>query len=173
MAEWTRMGKTMVAEGPKLSKTGGGNYPRHCAHGAAMEAGVHTWEIEFTSAATANSNRQMYVGVGREGLDVEKGNHHKADAWYLRIDDATLFGVGAQREDQTYVSTELMKRGFQVGDRIGVKMNCDDGSLSFYKNGEKLDVEFPAGTITGPVVGAVELVCVGQTLTLLPEAKLA
>ena len=132
---------------------------------------MHTWEIEFTSAATANSNRQMYVGVGREGLDVEKGNHHKADAWYMRTDDATLFGVGAEKIEYTYVSEDLKKSGFYVGDKIGVKMNCDDGSLSFYKNGEKMEVGFPAGTIKGPVVGAVEILCVGQGLTLVPEVR--
>ena len=48
-------------------------------------------------------------------------------------------------------------------------MNCDDGSLRFYKNGEALDAGFPAGTITGPVVGAVELLCIGQALTLASE----
>ena len=52
-------------------------------------------------------------------------------------------------------------------------MNCDEGSLHFYKNGKAMDVGFPAGTITGPVVGAVELMCIGQALTLMLEAKLA
>ena len=52
-------------------------------------------------------------------------------------------------------------------------MNCENGSLSFYKNGEAIAGGFPAGTITGPVVGAVELLCIGQSLTLVPEATLA
>ena len=95
------MGKTMQAEGLQLTKTSGGNYPRHAPHGEVMESGVHSWELLFTAAASSNHNRTMYVGVGREGLDVEKGNHHKADAWYLRTDDAVLYGGGAEQTEQT------------------------------------------------------------------------
>lgn len=167
MSAWTAFGKTMQAEGQQLSKTSGGNYPRHAAHGAVMASGVHTWEHVFTAAASSNGNRTMYVGVGREGLDVEKGNHHKAGAWYMRTDDASLYGG----ED---VASKKLEKAFVVGDRIGVRLNCDDGSLSFYKNGEALDAAFPPGTITGPVVGAVELLCIGQSLTLaVPEATAA
>ena len=57
----------------------------------------------------------------------------------------------------------------QVGDRIGLRLNCDDGSLQFYKNGAKMAAGFSAGTIIGPVVGAIELLCVGQALTLSSE----
>ena len=161
------MGKTMQTEGLQIKKSSGGNYPRHATHGEVMDSGVHSWELLFTAAASANGNRTMYVGVGREGLDVEKGNHHKtAAAWYLRTDDGTLYGGGPADKDKE----KPTEKGFQVGDRIGVRMNCDDGSLRFYKNGETLDAGFPAGTITGPVVGAVELLCSGQALTLVPEA---
>ena len=128
---------------------------------------THSWELLLTAAANANGNRTMYVGVAHEGLDVDKGNHHKNGAWYLRTDDATLYGEGADDDQQP------IDKAFQVGDRIGVKMNCDDGSLSFYKNGEAIDARFPAGSITGPVVGAVELLCIGQALTLVPAATLA
>lgn len=167
MPGWTRLGKTMETEGLTLRKTSGGNYPRHAAHGEVLTHGVHTWELVFTAAANANANRMMYVGVGREGLDVEKGGHHKAGAWYLRTDEGTLHG-GLDGVEQTPI-----ERAFVVGDRIGVRMNCDEGSLHFYKNGKAMGVGFPAGTITGPVVGAVELMCIGQALTLMPEAKLA
>lgn len=169
MSDWKRVGKQLEAEGAKISKVSGGHYARHAAHGAVMDGGVHAWELEFTSAASANSSRIMYVGVGREGLNVEKGNHHKkGEAWYLRTDNATLYGTGTPPADEQ----EQTKGAFHVGDRIGAKLNCDDGSLSFYKNGEKLEAGFPAGTISGPVVGAVELLCVGQALTLVPEATL-
>ena len=167
MPGWTRLGKTMETQGLTLRKTSGGNYPRHAAHGEVLTHGVHTWELVVTAAANANACRIMYIGVGREGLDVEKGKHHKADAWYLRTDEGTLHG-GLDGVEQTPI-----ERAFEVGDRIGVRMNCDEGSLHFYKNGKAMGVGFPAGTITGPVVGAVELMCIGQALTLMPEAKLA
>ena len=103
------MGKTMQAEGLKITKSSGGNYPRHAAHGEVMSSGVHTWELAFTAAANSNGNRTMYIGVGREGLDVEKGNHHKGDAWYLRTDDATLYGTGADQAEQKAKAQEAIQ----------------------------------------------------------------
>ena len=154
------MGKNLKAEGLQITKHSGGNYPRHATHGGVLDSGEHTWEVLLTAAANSNGNLTMYIGVGRENLDVEKGGHHKADAWYLRTDNGSLCGGGAVASEQPTT--------FAVGDRIGVRMNCDDGSLRFCKNGEAMDAGFPAGTITGPVVGAVELLCIGQALTLVP-----
>ena len=159
------MGKNCAAEGLTITKSSGGSYPRHCTHGALMSSGVHSWEYDFTSAANQNGNRTMYVGVSRDGLDVEKGGYHKADAWYLRTDDGTRYGPGVDQGEE-----KKIEKCFQVGDKIGIRINLDDGSLKFYKNGQAMDVGFPAGTISGPVVGAVELLTVGQALTLVPEA---
>ena len=161
---WTRLGKTCEAEGAVLTKVRGGSYPRHATNGRLLTTGLHVWEYEFTSAAKANGNRTMYVGVAQEGLDVEKGGHSKSGkAWYLRTDNGTLYGSGvADASDQTPV-----ERCFVVGDRIGVTLNLGDGSLAFSRNGALLAGGFPAGRIAGPVVGAVELLTVGQSLTLL------
>ena len=174
MSGWTRFGKTCQAEGLKLTKTSGGNYPRHATFGEVMTSGVHEWEVHFTSAASANGNRCMYIGVSPEGLDVEKGGHYKAGAFYIRTDDATLHGAGLEDGEQTRVGYNaigaVVERVFQAGDRIGVKLNLDDGSLQYSKNGEPTGWGFLAGTIKGPVVGAVEMLCIGQALTLLPKA---
>ena len=115
---WTRLGKTCEAEGAVLTKVRGGSYPRHATNGRLLTTGVHVWEYEFTSAAKANGNRTMYVGVAQEGLDVEKGGHSRSGkAWYLRTDNGTLYGSGvAEPSDQTPV-----ERCFVVGDRIGNK----------------------------------------------------
>merc|ERR1711988_836805 len=71
-------------------------------------------------------------------------------------------------------ATSATKRAvfFRVGDRVGLQLNLDDGSLSFYKNGEEFGIPFPAGTIKGPVVRAAELLCKGQSLTLVPDLEL-
>ena len=107
-----RAGKTCEAEGAVLTKVRGGSYPRHATNGRLLTTGVHVWEYEFTSAAKANGNRTMYVGVAQEGLDVEKGGHSKSGkAWYLRTDNGTLYGSGvAEASDQTPV-----ERCFVVG----------------------------------------------------------
>ena len=165
---WTRLGKTCEAEGAVLTKVRGGSYPRHATNGRLLTTGLHVWEYEFTSAAKANGNRTMYVGVAQEGLDVEKGGHSKSGkAWYLRTDNGTLYGSGgAEAADQTPV-----EKCFVVGDKIGVTLNLGDGALAFSKNGVLLAGGFPAGRITGPVVGAVELLTVGQSLTLLKSTE--
>ena len=165
---WDRFGKTMEVsgDGMVLTKKSGGNYARH---EEVLSSGVHTWEVELTSGATQNNNRDMFIGVAMPGCDVEKGDHHdKAKAWYLRTHDGSLYGGGIDNED-------VAKKGkfFVVGDWAGLRLDCNDGSLRFYRNGEPFGGQFPAGTVTLPVVRAVELKCTGQSVTLLPEVQLA
>lgn len=168
---WDQFGKTMEASDDRMvmTKTNGGNYARHVAAKEVLSSGVHTWEVELTSGATSNNNRDVFVGVATPGCDVEKGNHHdKGKAWYLRTHDGNIYGGDMDVEDAA-------KKGknFLLGDRVGLRLDCDQRSLRFYKNGEPFGQEFPAGTITLPVVRAVELKCAGQSVKLWPEAQLA
>merc|ERR1711933_33110 len=82
--------------------------------------------------------------------------------------------MGDDQEDLLLGHNVGNKKGkfFLVGDRVGVQLNCDDGSMCFYKNGELFGIPFPAGTIKGPVVRAVELLCSGQSVTLVPDVEL-
>mmetsp|Transcript_116003 Transcript_116003/g.323079 ORF Transcript_116003/g.323079 Transcript_116003/m.323079 type:complete len:203 (+) Transcript_116003:98-706(+) len=169
-AIWNSLGQTMEVsgEGLVLTKTSGGDYYRHAAAGEVLSSGVHTWEVEITSGAMTNGNRDMMIGVAKQGCDVEKGDHHnKGNAWYLRTHDGNLYGGDMDEDD-------ALKKGkfFLAGDRIGLRLNCDDGSLRFYKNGEEFGKEFPPGTITVPVVLAVELKMQGQSVTLKPNVEL-
>ena len=131
---WEQLGKTMEvsAEGKVLTKTSGGNYSRYCCGKEVLSSGVHSWEVEVTSGASSNNNRDIFVGVAMPGCDVEKGNHHeKGKAWYLRTHDGSIYGGNIENEDAA-------KKGkiFVVGDRVGMRLDCNDGSLRFYKNGE-------------------------------------
>jgi hypothetical protein len=51
--------------------------------------------------------------------------------------------------------------------RIGVLVNLDDGSVTFFKNGLEHGTGYPAGSVTGPVVHAVALGH-GASATLRP-----
>ena len=131
---WDKFGKAVEVsgEGMVLTKTNGGNYSRHAAAKELLSSGVHTWEVELTSGATQNNNRDMFVGVAAPGCDAEKGDHHdKGKAWYLRTHDGNIYGGDIDTED-------VAKKGkfFVVGDRVGLRLDCNDGSLRFYKNGE-------------------------------------
>lgn len=168
---FTHIGSNMeVSEGGLvLTKKNGSNYNRHCACSEVLSSGVHTWEIVMTSGAISNGQLSMMVGVSKEGLDVEKGNHNKkGSAWYMYTSDGSLCGGDKQRDDE-------QGKNFGLGDRVGCRLDFGDGSLKFYCNGKVLGPGFPAGTITEPVVRAVELVCPGQsvTLTLTPSEELA
>ena len=167
---WVHAGKTMAVsgEGLVLTKTGGGNYNRVVTGGEGLSDGVHTWEVVLSSGATSNRNLTVYVGVAIEGLDVEKGNHYnKGNAWYIRTLDGSLYGGGEDNGDAHGAGA------FRIGDRVGLRLDCADGSLQFSKNGELFGAGFPAGTITVPVVRAVELVCQGQSVSLVPGAAVA
>eukprot|EP00427_Karlodinium_veneficum_P022837 CAMPEP_0169107480 /NCGR_PEP_ID=MMETSP1015-20121227/24909_1 /TAXON_ID=342587 /ORGANISM="Karlodinium micrum, Strain CCMP2283" /LENGTH=183 /DNA_ID=CAMNT_0009169023 /DNA_START=64 /DNA_END=611 /DNA_ORIENTATION=- len=165
-------------EGLTLTKKSGSDFPRHAACGEVLSSGVHTWELVLNSGANTNGNRDMKIGVSKQGCNVEKGDHHnKDDAWYLRTHDGCIYGGDIDLDDQEDLILGRNvgnKKGkyFLAGDRIGVQLNCDEGSLCFFKNGEAFGIPFPAGTIKGPVVRAVELVCAGQSVTLVPNVEL-
>jgi len=165
-------------EGRTLARNAGSDFPRHGACGELLSSGVHTWEVVINSGAITNSNRDMKIGVAQQGCDVEKGDHHnKGKAWYLRTHDACLYGGDMDLDDQEDMLVGKNvgnKKGsfFRAGERVGVKLNCDDGSLCFFKNGEAFGIPFPAGTIKGPVVRAVELLMNGQSLTLTTDLEL-
>lgn len=165
-------------EGRTLARNAGSDFPRHGACGELLSSGVHTWEVVINSGALTNGNRDMKIGVAQQGCDVEKGDHHnKGKAWYLRTHDACLYGGDMDLDDQEDMLVGKNvgnKKGsfFRAGERVGVKLNCDDGSLCFFKNGEAFGISFPAGTIKGPVVRAVELLMNGQSLTLTTDLEL-
>jgi hypothetical protein len=57
------------------------------------------------------------------------------------------------------------------GDRVGVLLDLDDGSVCFFKNGVKEGPGYPAGSVEGPVVHAVQLAYPDDSLRLLPDAQ--
>jgi hypothetical protein len=54
---------------------------------------------------------------------------------------------------------------------VGVLLDLDNGSLRFFKNGVEHGPGYPAGSVTGPVVAAVQLVNQGRSVRLLPNTE--
>jgi hypothetical protein len=53
---------------------------------------------------------------------------------------------------------DLINKGMlQGGDRVGMLLDLDKGSLDFFKNGVPFGRGYPAGSVTGPVVHALQL----------------
>jgi hypothetical protein len=57
------------------------------------------------------------------------------------------------------------------GDRVGVLLDLDNGLLRFFKNGVQHGPGYPAGSVTGPVVAAVQMVNKDSSVRLLPNAE--
>jgi len=85
------------------------------------------------------------------------------DGWFIEAEDGTLFGNGKDGVDSA--------GGFEQGDRVGVLLDLDDGSLRFFMNGVQNGPGYAAGSVTGPVVAAVQMLDHNDSVRLLPNAQ--
>jgi hypothetical protein len=69
-----------------------------------------------------------------------------------------LYGNGKQYDDRT--------GSYEQGDRVGVLLDLNSGSLLFFKNGVQHGPGYAAGSVKGPVVAAVELGCSNDAVRL-------
>ena len=61
--------------------------------------------------------------------------------------------------------------GFEQGDRVGVLLDLGGGSLRFFRNGVQHGPGYAAGSVTGPVVAAVQMYYHNDSVRLLPNAQ--
>jgi hypothetical protein len=52
-----------------------------------------------------------------------------------------------------------------------VLLDLDNGSLRFFKNGVQHGPGYAAGSVTGPVVAAVQMYNKNESVRLLPDAE--
>jgi hypothetical protein len=123
--------------------------------GVELTAGKHYWELE-------KLNYELFVGIAKPNLDP---NHDytgadSTDGWFIWTAEGSLCGNGIVQDDAAgYI---------YVGDRVGVLLDLDEGSLRFFKNGVQHGSGYPAGSVTGPVVCAVSMYDPGTSVRLLP-----
>jgi hypothetical protein len=126
--------------------------------GVELTGGQNYWEVEVSPGKRWDPNmygnvrpHDVYVGVSRPNLkrkkNYAKGKHDKG--WFIRIGNGSLYGNGKDADDQA--------GGYHVGDRVGVLLSLEDGSLRFFKNGVQHGPGYPAGSVTGPVVHALQV----------------
>ena len=80
----------------------------------------------------------------------------------MYADGGGLFGNGKERSDKA--------GSFNNGDRMGILLDLDDGSLCFFKNGVEHGPGYPAGSVTGPVARAAQMYPAGRAVRLLSGA---
>jgi hypothetical protein len=114
--------------------------------GVELTEGRHFWEVELLS-----ENIDTYVGVTRPNLE-PVGDYALAnctDAWVTDACYGALWGNGKEGADDA--------GDYKQGDLVGVLLDLNNGSLLFFKNGVQNGPGYPAGSVTGPVVGAVQM----------------
>ena len=131
--------------------TGNGHDGERCtaASKAVMRVGRHY--AQFTMV----SDRFMFFGVIRPGWDVEGGKEvHHVDDHYLYY---TFLGSGFPG----YHNWEGMQGAEEEGDRIGLLLDLDQGTMTVYKNDERLGVM--ATGLSGEYSWAVSLRWQGES----------
>jgi hypothetical protein len=149
----------------------GGSVVTHHANGidalttSAIELteGKHYWEVEvlYTGASTV----PMFIGISRPNLD-PRGDYIPSgctDAWFISTENGALYGNGEYNLDEAGEYTE--------GDRVGVLLDLDGGSLQFFKNSVRHGPGYAAGSVTGPVVHAVQTYYKTTSVRLLTNAE--
>jgi hypothetical protein len=150
---------TMSEGGAVATQTNGGNYSLTTT-GTEVTAGRHYWEVELLSEKMSCT----FIGISRPNLD-PAGRYFTdcTDGWLIRALDGSLCGNGKYHDDRA--------GGYKQGDRVGVLLDLDNGSLRFFKNGVQHGPGYAAGSVAGPVVVAVQMANDDCSVRLLPNAE--
>jgi hypothetical protein len=125
-----------------------------------LTEGKHYWEVELLSVS------YTFIGISRPNLGPTRDYALRecTDGWFIDAYDGTLWGNGKEHDDAA--------GEYKQGDLVGVlRLDLDNGSLRFFKNGVQHGPGYAAGIVTGPVVGAVQMVHTGASVRLLPNAE--
>ena len=147
--------------------------------GEQLTNGKHFWEVEICSTTSGGPVANVFVGVCKPDVapDVFLGTRESTEGWFVgtyrsgfRHLVGALFGNGRMGEGRVGSFAQGNEVGFENGDRVGVLLDLDDGSLRFFKNGVEHGPGYPAGSVTGPVARAAQMLDGGDTVRLLPDA---
>jgi hypothetical protein len=125
-----------------------------------LTEGKHYWEVELLS-----KELRCIIGISRPNLDPTGYyvGRECTDGWFINAAFGSLWGNGKKSDDHG--------GAYKQGDRVGVLLDLGNGSLRFFKNGVKNGPGYAAGSVTGPVVAAVQRYSKDGSVRLLPNAK--
>jgi hypothetical protein len=129
--------------------------------GTELTEGRHYWEVELLSEYVAN----IMIGISRPNLNPTGEYYHRrcTDGWFIGRNSGALYGNGKRSDDAA--------GPYKQGDRVGMLLDLHNGSLRFFKNGVQHGPGYPAGSVTGPVVAAVQMRYHDESVRLLPNAE--
>jgi hypothetical protein len=118
-----------LSEGGAVATNGAGDYSiRVAASKAVMRAGRHFAQF------TVEDGMYMYFGVIRPGWDVEGGES------VYHVDGHCLYYTGDGSHMPGHRNWEGRQGAHEEGDRIGMLLDLDQGTMTVYKNDERLGV---------------------------------
>jgi hypothetical protein len=126
--------------------------------GVELTAGKHYWEVEMLSL-------NCFLGIARPNPNPNHvyTDEFSTDGWFIWTSEGGLCGNGKGNDDYAgYINS---------GDRVGLRLDLDEGSLRFFVNGVQHGPGYPAGSVTGPVVCAVSMYNSGTSVRLLPPTQ--
>jgi hypothetical protein len=126
-----------------------------------LTEGKHYWEVELLSGnVTCNT-----VGISRPNLNPARAYYLRecTDGWFIELSKGALHGNGKEADDEA--------GAYEQGDRVGVLLDLDNGSLRFFKNGVEHGPGYAAGSVAGPVVAAVQMYYKNHSVRMLPNAE--
>jgi hypothetical protein len=142
--------------------------------GTELMAGKHYWEVEIVNDDGILNDEDegeyvpIFVGVTRPNLNPmgSYADRDSTEGWFVHNAGGSLFGNGKEGDDEADDIDE--------GDRVGVLLDLDEGSLRFFVNDVQHGPGYPAGSVTGPVVCAVQFHSTqsgapGGSVRLLPQ----
>jgi hypothetical protein len=129
--------------------------------GIEITEGKHYWEVELLS----KTGHSIFIGISRPNLDPTREYYGRdcTDGWFILGSSGSLWGNGKYNSDPAGEYTQ--------GDRVGMLLDLANGSLRFFKNGVEHGPGYPAGSVTGPVVAAVQMYYKDASVRLLPDAE--
>jgi hypothetical protein len=129
--------------------------------GTELMEGKHYWEVELLSEKTI----AIFIGISRPNLNPAQAYFARecTDGWFINAGQGDLHGNGKQYGDEA--------GSYKQGDRVRMLLDLDNGSLRFFKNGVEHGPGYPAGSVTGPVVAAVQMHFQNESVRLLPNAE--
>jgi hypothetical protein len=150
---------TLIKGGEVATQTGG--YFTLTTTGTELTEGKHYWEVELLSKNMGS----IHIGISRPNLDPTEEYFEKecTDSWFIGAYFGSLYGNGKEDDDEAGY--------YKQGDRVGVLLDLGNGSLRFFKNGVQHGPGYAAGSVTGPVVAAVQMANKDSSVRLLPNAE--
>ena len=131
-----------------------------------MTEGRHDWEVAIVDYMDGDLFSVGACGC-RPDADITPSHFRQehTTAWLIS-DGGRLFGNGKGGGTYALVAPSVIVNG----DRMGILLDLDDGSLRFFRNGVEHGPGYPAGSVTGPVALAAHMSHEGTALRLLPDA---